>query len=88
MKTLIGYHTLFLTASFLAFLAADFFDGLLTFGGFTVADFIDGIAEFTAGVEAVHFARALALAFDLDGGGDVLEVNTGGSFVDFLTTAA
>lgn len=84
----VGDHALLLAAGLLAFLATDFFDDLLAFGVFAVADFIDGIAEFAAGVVAIHFAGAGALAFDFVASGGVLEIDAGGSFVDFLPATA
>jgi len=79
-------HTVFGTAGSAAFLAADFFVSLLSGGSFAIAEFFESFAEFASGDVAVEFAGALLLAFDFDAGGDVFEVNTGGGFVDFLTS--
>ena len=71
-----------------AFLAADFFGGLLA-GGFFAEDlFGQFFAEVAAGEEAVHGLAALAGATDFEAGRDVAEDDGGGGLVDLLSAVA
>ncbi len=71
-----------------AFLAADFFAGLLA-GGFFAQDlFGQFFAEVAAGEEAVHGLAAFAAAADFEARRDVAQDDGGGGFVDLLATVA
>ncbi len=71
-----------------AFLAADFFAGLLA-GGFFAKDlFGQFFAEVAAGEEAVHGLAAFAAAADFEARRDVAQDDGGGGFVDLLATVA
>jgi hypothetical protein len=64
------------------------FDRLGFSDGLALADGVELIAEFAACEEAVHFARAVDLAFDADAGGQVFEKDAVGGLVDFLSARA
>lgn len=71
-----------------AFPSADFFAGLLALGATAELDVFELLADIDPGEVAVHFSRAVALAFDLKSGREMLEINAGTGLVDFLSAAA
>ena len=81
-------HAVFGSSRATAFLTADFFLCLLTGRFFSIADFLKAFTEFATCKEAIELSGALLLAFYLDAAGDVLEVNTRGSFIDLLAATA
>ena len=84
----VGDGALFGALGSRAFLAAQFFDRLGFGDGLALANGVELIAEFAACEEAVHFARAVDLAFDADAGGQVFEKDAVGGLVDFLSARA
>jgi len=81
---LVGHRAEFRAAGAPAFLAADFFDFLLTGGFAAETDVIEAVAQFSPCEMAVEFAGALALAFDLDAGGQMFQIYARRGLVDFL----
>jgi hypothetical protein len=71
-----------------AFPSADFFAGLLALRATAELDVFELLADIDSGEVAVHFSRAVALAFDLKSGREMLEINAGTGLVDFLSAAA
>lgn len=71
-----------------ALLAAEFFEGLGLGDDLPVADGFELFAKFAPGMESVHFAGAVELAFHAEAGGEVLEKDAAGSLVDLLATGA
>ena len=87
-EAFVGDGALLGAAGALAFLATHFFDGLGFGGGAAFADGFELVAEFAAGEETVEFAGAIDLALDGDAGGEVLEEDAIGGFVDLLAAGA
>ena len=71
-----------------SFLAADLFKSLLLATFFLKQALFDAFAKFAPRMEAIHLSGAFLLAFDFDAARDVLEIDAGGGFVDFLSAAA
>ena len=88
MLALLGQHLLFGSAGSAPLLAADLFDLLLA-GAFGLIDLLfELLAQLSAGEVAVELSRAVPLAFDLDPGRQVLEIDARTRLIDFLPPAA
>lgn len=84
MSALLFEHLFLRSSRASSLLPSDLLLLLLLLGENAGSSLFDLFAELASGKEAVQFARALALAFDLDGRGQVFQVDAGGGFVDLL----
>jgi len=85
---LVRQHFLFASPAAAPLLSTNFFKTLLLFAFFFKNLSFDFFTEIAAGDIAIEFAGPLSLAFHLNSGGQMFQINARSGFIDFLAAFA
>jgi hypothetical protein len=88
LELFVGEHFILGPLGTLALLASDLRDPLFGRAPFSLDDPLEFIGQDATGQETVERLRTLLLAFDLEAGGDVLEIDARRDLVDVLAAVA